>query len=92
MSFLPLCVSYRDEHLPPFFYGSIDARAFLTLVQYEMYFSSPVAAVTGDIQVTITAQLGNGAVAGDWKVDMYNRATDAFDPMGADNILTDGNL
>ncbi|CAM9973962.1 unnamed protein product, partial [Pylaiella littoralis] len=58
--------------------------------EYEMYFVSPIpgAAVTGNLQVTVTAQLGDSAVAGEWKVDLYNRATDVFDPIGVDNTLT----
>ncbi|CAM9819067.1 unnamed protein product, partial [Scytosiphon promiscuus] len=55
--------------------------------EYELYFDSPAATIEGDLMVSITAQLGNSAVAADWKVDVYNRATDEWDPMGADNTL-----
>lgn len=72
--------------------SSPNARAFRSRAQYEMYFVSPIpgAAVTGNLQVTVTAQLGDSAVAGEWKVDLYNRATDVFDPIGVDNTLTGG--
>lgn len=62
------------------------------LCQYEMYFQSPSATIAGDIDATFLAQLGNSAVAGDWKVDIYNRATDEWEPMGADSTLSGGKL
>lgn len=57
-----------------------------------MYFQAPNGMNTGDLQATITAQLGQGGVAGQWKVGVYNRVTDQFDPMGADNTLAGGKL
>ena len=57
-----------------------------------MYFKSPSATIAGDIEATFLAQLGNSAVAGDWKVDIYNRATDEWEPMGADSTLSGGKL
>eukprot|EP00903_Cladosiphon_okamuranus_P012911 g12054.t1 len=58
---------------------------------YEIYFKSPSTTITGDIDVTFTAQLGNGAVASDWKVEIYNRASATavgpFEPLGEDNTL-----
>lgn len=73
---------------------SPNTRAFRSRIQYEMYFDSPLTGdeVTGDLHVTVTAQLGASAVAGGWKVDLYNRITDVFDPMGADNTLAGGKL
>jgi len=55
-----------------------------------MYFKSPVTKISGDIEATITAQLGVGATGGDWMVDVYNRATDQWNPMSAENTLADG--
>lgn len=52
-----------------------------------MYFNSPATTIEGDVTASITAQLGNRAVATDWKVDIYNRAIDDWEPMGADNTL-----
>ncbi|CAM9805005.1 unnamed protein product, partial [Ectocarpus sp. 8 AP-2014] len=45
---------------------------------YEMYFVAP-AAVAGPFTITITAQLGAGAVASEWKVDMYSFLPDDSD-------------
>lgn len=51
--------------------------------QYNMYFSAPDAAsLTGDFTIGITAQLGVGAVASHWNVDIYNRVTDGWDTKG----------
>lgn len=51
-----------------------------------MYFVAP-SAVTGPFTITITAQLGTGAVASDWKVDMYS-----FLPVGSDDWELVGDL
>lgn len=48
-----------------------------------MYFSAPDAAsLTGEFTIGVTAQLGDGAVAGHWLVDMYNRVTGTWDTKG----------
>lgn len=48
-----------------------------------MYFEAPEpAALTGDFAIFVTAQLGAGATASHWTVDMYNRDTDSWDPKG----------
>lgn len=39
--------------------------------QYEIYFAAPTT-VTGGFTITLTAQLGTGATAGNWKVEMLN--------------------
>lgn len=48
-----------------------------------MFFSAPDAAsLVGEFTIAVTAQLGDGAVAGHWKVDIYNRDTNSWDNKG----------
>lgn len=54
-----------------------------------MYFVAP-AAVAGPFTITITAQLGAGAVASDWKVDMYSFLPDDSDGYELVGDLTGG--
>lgn len=51
-----------------------------------MYFLAP-ATVTGPFTITITAQLGAGAVASDWLVEMYS-----FLPENSDGYFSVGDL
>lgn len=48
-----------------------------------MFFPAPDAAsLVGEFTIAVTAQLGDGAVAGHWKVDIYNRDTNSWDNKG----------
>eukprot|EP00903_Cladosiphon_okamuranus_P009435 g8995.t1 len=64
-------------------FGAIDANQ---QASYEMYFVAP-AAVSGQYTISVTAQLGAGAVASNWKVDMYS-----FLPVGSDDWVPVGDL
>lgn len=47
-----------------------DITPLTSILQYEMWFKPP-STITGTLTVTIVAQLGPDATAGDWKVDLY---------------------
>eukprot|EP00903_Cladosiphon_okamuranus_P014293 g13275.t1 len=50
--------------------------------EYNFYFPAP-AALSGDYTITVTAQLGDGATAAHWRVDMFDfLETETWEPLG----------